>query len=79
MYDKQYFIYRLMVNIVAILLLGIKVGFLYISYLISNILNITGFVSILLIIFIWTCFNSLVDYILKNTIRKNTEEENEDD
>ena len=68
MYDKQYFIYRLMVNIVAILLLGIKVGFLYISYLISNILNITGFVS-----------NSLVDYILKNTIRKNTEEENEDD
>ena len=71
--NKHYFIYRLLVNMVAILLFGVKVGFLYISYLISNILNISGFVSILFIIIIWTCFNSLIEYIMKNTIKKNSE------
>ena len=77
--NKRYFLYKLIVKIIAILLLSIKVGFLYISYLIANILNISGFISILFIVIVWTCCNTLIDDILNNTIKKNLEgdEENE--
>lgn len=77
--NKRYFLYKLIVKIIAILLLSIKVGFLYISYLIANILNISGFISILFIVIVWTCCDTLIDAILNNTIKKNLEgdEENE--
>lgn len=69
---KHYYIYKFLVKFITVVLLSIKVGFLYISYIISNILNIKGFISILLIVIIWTCFNSLMNYILETTIKNNS-------
>ena len=71
--NKHYLIYKILVRIVTLILLGVKFGFLYVSYLIANILNITGFVSIIFIIGIWTCFNTLLEFIMKTTISNNIE------
>lgn len=71
--DKHYFIYKLLVKIVALALFGVKIGFLYVSYLLSNIFGIKGFLSILFIIGVWTCFNTLIEYIMTNTINNNIE------
>lgn len=73
--NKHYFIYKTLVCLTTLLLFGVKVGFLYISYIISNILHIRGFVSILFIVCVWTCFNTLVDFIIRDTIEKNKDGE----
>ena len=75
--NKQNNLYKILITFITILLMSLKVGFLYISYIISNILNITGFVSILFIVFIWTCFNSLLEFIYKSILLNNTEKDSD--
>ena len=74
--NKKFFIYKLVVKLVATLLFCLKILYLYIAYLIfTSIFKMTGFLSLLLIVLVWTSFNTLTDFVLHSIIEKNSQEE----
>lgn len=74
--NQKVFIYKLIIKIVATLLFSLKLLYLYVAYIIvAYILHLTRFLSVLLIVLVWTSFNTLTDFVVCSIIETNKEEE----
>lgn len=74
--NQKVFIYKLIIKIVATLLFSLKLLYLYVAYIIvAYILHLTGFLSVLLIVLVWTSFNTLTDFVVCSIIETNKEDE----
>ena len=76
---KNFYIYKILIKVIAILLFSLKILYLYIAYVVvSDILKINGFISVILIFVITFSFNTLTEFVLTNIIeKKNAEEKGE--
>ena len=74
--NQKVFIYKLIIKIVATLLFSLKLLYLYVAYIIvAYILHLTGFLAVLLIVLVWTSFNTLTDFVVCSIIETNKEDE----
>ena len=74
--NQKVFIYKLIIKIVATLLFSLKLLYLYVAYIIvAYIFHLTGFLAVLLIVLVWTSFNTLTDFVVCSIIETNKEDE----
>lgn len=70
--NPKFIFYKILVKFVAALLFSLKILYLYIAYIIfTYIFKMSGFVSLLLIVLVWTSFNTLTDFVLRSVIMAN--------
>lgn len=70
-------LYKTIVKCVALLLFSLKFLYLYVSYLVvCDIFKMDGFLSILIIIGIWFCFNTVTERLIFNILEQDSGGEN---
>jgi len=68
------FLHKAIVKIVATLLFSLKFLYLYVSYLVTcDIFKLEGFLSILIIVGIWFCFNTVTERLIFSILRNGGE------